>query len=93
MFSNGKPVLHTPKSRVVRRKGVGRRIRREAALIEDDDASRSSSLLSTMMTARGGGDSDDDVRGVIDEGLSKELSVFVGGMGAGGQSASLGTVW
>ena len=76
----------------MRRKGVGRRIHQEATLIEDDDASRSSSLLSTMMTTRDGGDSDDDVRGVIDQGLSKELSVFVGGIGAGGRSAGSGAV-
>jgi len=69
----------------VRRKGVGRRVRREVALDEDDDR-RSSSLLSTRMTARDGGDSDDDVRVMAGKGLSKELSVFVEGIGAGGRS-------
>ena len=69
----------------MRRKGVGRRVRRDITLDEDDDR-RSSSLLSTRMTVQGGRDSDDDVRGVASEGLSKELSVFVEGIGAGGRS-------
>ena len=76
----------------MRRKGVGRRVRRDITLDEDDDR-RSSSLLSTKMTARRGGDSDDDVRGMASKGLSKELSVFVEGVGAGGRSTDSGAVW
>ena len=75
----------------MRRKGVGRRVRRDVILDEDDDR-RSSSLLSTRMTARSGGDSDDDVRGVASKGLSKELSVFVEGIGTGGRSTDSGAV-
>ena len=75
----------------MRRKGVGRRVRQDVILDEDDDR-RSSSLLSTRMTARGGGDSDDDVRGVASKGLSKELSVFVEGIGTGGRSTDSGAV-